>query len=71
MQITTEYLQGELENLSRQKANALSVAQQAEGAIALIQSLLARLDAKDDAMTLSDLRDALGAQSAEIVTATP
>lgn len=66
MSITPEHLRNELKSLQAQHANALVVAQQAIGAMALIESLLALMEPK--AMTLEELRDGLGAKSAEIVT---
>lgn len=66
MQLTPEYLNNELKNLQAQHANALAVAQQALGAMALIESLLKAMEPKD-AMTLDELRGSLGAKSAEIV----
>lgn len=64
MEITAELLREEIKGLRSQHANALAVAQQALGAISLAESLIARLD---DGMTLDQLRDGLGAKSAEIV----
>lgn len=69
MEISADYLRKELSSLQQQHANALAVAQQATGAMALIESLLARLDQKEESMTLEQLREGLGAKSAEIVPA--
>jgi predicted xylose isomerase-like sugar epimerase len=67
MEITAEYLRNEMTSLKQQHANALAVAQQATGAIALIESLLNRLEQAGDSLTLEQLREGLGAKSAEIV----
>ena len=63
MEITADILREEIKGLKAQHANALAVAQQALGAISLAESLLARVS---DGMTLEELREGLGAQSAEI-----
>lgn len=64
--ITRELLQKEIQQLTAQRDNALAVAQQAVGAIALAEHLLKQLS-ETDALTLPELATALGAKSAEIV----
>lgn len=61
MGITSEKLIAEIESLRAQQANALAVAQQAQGAISLCESLLAHLEAKDH-LTMSELKEMTGAK---------
>lgn len=65
MEITSEHLRAEIDNLRTQQANALAVVQQAIGAITLCESLLVRLEQKDH-LTLSELKDSVGAASISI-----
>lgn len=64
--INAEYLEKELASMKQQLANATAVAQQASGAIQLIESLLAKLRG-EDSMTLDEFGKAVGAKSVEIV----
>lgn len=67
MSITKEYLQSEVENLRKQHAHALNVAQQAVGAIGVLESLIAKLESEQDGIPMKDFVQALGGKSAEVV----
>lgn len=71
MAITKEYLQSEVENLRKQHTHALSVAQQAVGAIGVLESLIQKLDsdnAVQDGIPIKEFAEALGGVSAEVVS---
>ena len=69
--VTAKELREELRLLTTQRDNAFLAYQQAIGAIAVTEHLLRKFAPEDayDSLTLDQLKDALGAQSAEIIEA--
>lgn len=65
--ITFDLLAEKKELLIKQRDNALAVYQQAIGALALIENLEPHAEGKREAMTLGELAQSIGAESAEIV----
>lgn len=65
--VTREALIAKREDIIRQRDNAFAVNQQAIGALALIDYLIQLIDKSNDSLTLDDLANALGADSAEIM----
>lgn len=63
--ITADYLRKQRESMEAQQQSALATAEQASGAIALIDVLLGLFETK----TLDDIKAATGADSIEIVEA--
>lgn len=64
--ITKQSLLAKKEDIIRQRDNAFAVHQQAVGALALIEHLIELAGDEKDSMTLDELAESLGAESAEI-----
>lgn len=64
-----KYLMAKREDIIRQRDNAYAVNQQAVGALALIDHLIQTAKESKDSLTLDELAEALGAESAELVSA--
>ena len=64
--IDKETLVAKRENAIKQRDNAFAVNQQAIGAIAILDHLIQLADENKDSLTLDELAEALGADSAEI-----
>lgn len=66
MEITKEFLEEQhrscVQNRERAKADVLLY----DGAAQAIEKMIAHLDKEDDALTLEEFRDAIGADSVEI-----
>lgn len=65
--IDAKYLLSKRDDIIRQRDNAFAVHQQAIGALALLDHLIQSAEETKDSLTLDELADALGADSAEIM----
>lgn len=63
----SKYLKAKREDIIRQRDNAYAVYQQASGALTLLDHLIQLADESRDSLTLDELAEALGADSAEIM----
>lgn len=68
--INKDALIAKREDIIRQRDNAFAVHQQAIGALSLLDHLIQLADEPKDAITLDELKTALGADSAEIIEKT-
>lgn len=64
--ISKEALIAKRDDIVKQRDNAFAVHQQAVGALALLDHLIQLAGEKKDSLTLDELANALGADSAEI-----
>ena len=64
--ISKETLAAKRDDIIRQRDNAFAVHQQAVGALTLIDHLIQLADETTDGLSLDELAEALGAESAEI-----
>jgi hypothetical protein len=67
MEITKEFLLDELKKLKAEQEEFVTRVHVVSGLILACEKMLCRLDAKDDAISLDQLKDALGADSLEVV----
>lgn len=63
----SKYLKAKREDIIRQRDNAYAVYQQASGALTLLDHLIQLADESRDSLTLDELAEALGADSAELM----
>lgn len=66
MMINKEMLISKRDDIIKQRDNAFAVHQQAVGALSLLEYLIQLADENKDGLTLNELAQALGADSAEI-----
>lgn len=63
----SKYLKAKREDIIRQRDNAYAVYQQASGALTLLDHLIQLADESRNSLTLDELAEALGADSAELM----
>lgn len=66
MEITKQFLLDEIQKVKKEQEEWVMRAQVAEGFLMCYNRMLSKLDEKDDAMSLEQLKDTIGADSVEV-----